>query len=147
MKAATAMTALAASVCRENENTMGVKGTGIASRGVALAMPGTNRSSVVMRNTALAAIAPLKPATKEVHPVRKPARPRRPREDRHTPRPPSGASAASSAYAIAPMNASTPPATHASRNQGASGTAAATAGDLKRIPPPMTLATMMAAAS
>src|SRR6188474_2267361 len=45
------------------------------------------------------------------------------------------------------MNASAPPATHASRNQVASGAAVATAGERNRMPPPMTLAMMMAAAS
>src|SRR5688572_33304362 len=48
---------------------------------------------------------------------------------------------------MAPMKASTPPATHAIKNHVASGIAAATAGERNRMPPPMTLATMMAAAS
>ena len=73
MNAATAITALAASVCVEKEKTIGVSGIGIASSGVEFATPGKNRSSVVMRKTALAAIAPLNPATNDVHPVRKPA--------------------------------------------------------------------------
>ena len=49
-------------------------GIGIASSGVPFAIPGMKRSSVMIRNTALAAMAPLKPATKDVQPVRKPAR-------------------------------------------------------------------------
>src|SRR6476620_4625779 len=96
---------------------------------------------------ALAAIAPVKPATKDVHPVRNAAS--RPNAAfRYTYSPPArGRSAASSAYAIAPARASAPPASHAPRNQNAFGTAAATCGGVNRIPPPMTFAMMMAAAS
>ena len=73
MSAAMMMVALAASVCTEKVTAADVPGIGIASSGVSLAMPGMNRLSVMIRKTALAAIAPLKPATKDVHPVRNPA--------------------------------------------------------------------------
>src|SRR5512145_1577201 len=119
----------------------------MARSGVSLATPGMKRLSVTIRKTALAARAPLKPATNEVQPVRKPARgPKASRRYTYSP-PAFGLSAASSAYAMAPMNASTPPPAQARRNQVASGIAAATAGERKRMPPPMTLAMMMAAAS
>src|SRR5688572_15546369 len=48
---------------------------------------------------------------------------------------------------MAPANASAPPASHAARNHQGSGIAAATCGGVKRMPPPMTLATTIAAAS
>jgi len=67
------ITALAASVWIENVTAFAVPGIGIASSGVSLATPGMNLFSVMIRNTALAAIAPVKPATNEVQPVRKPA--------------------------------------------------------------------------
>jgi hypothetical protein len=67
---------------------------------------------------------------------------------RYTYSPPArGRKAASSAYATAPKNASTPPAIHVDRNQRGCGTNEATAGGKNRMPAPMTLATMMAAAS
>src|SRR5688500_15264789 len=96
---------------------------------------------------ALAAMAPVKPATNDVQPVRNAASlPNASRRYTYSP-PARGRSAASSAYAIAPANARTPPASHAPRNQREFGTDAATCGGVNRMPPPMTLATMMAAAS
>src|SRR5687768_3296180 len=96
---------------------------------------------------ALAAMAPVKPAMKDVHPVRNAARlPNASRRYTYSP-PARGRNAASSAYAMAPANASAPPAIQAVRNQKAFGIAAATRGGVKRMPPPITLATMMAAAS
>src|SRR6476661_6924555 len=96
---------------------------------------------------ALAAMAPVKPAINEVQPVRNAAS--RPNAaSRYTYSPPAlGRSPASSAYAIAPANASAPPATQVARNHIGCGTAAATCGGVNRMPPPMTLETMIAAAS
>src|SRR5688572_24103398 len=48
---------------------------------------------------------------------------------------------------MAPKNARMPPAIHVDRNQTGCGTIEAMNGGVKRMPPPMTLATMMAAAS
>src|SRR5215218_8289481 len=48
---------------------------------------------------------------------------------------------------MAPANASAPPATHTARNSHGCGTAAATCGGVKRMPPPMTFDTITAAAS
>src|SRR5215470_2708759 len=45
------------------------------------------------------------------------------------------------------MKASRPPAIHVERNSSALGTAAATLGGVKRMPPPITFETMIAAAS
>src|SRR6185503_9401225 len=97
--------------------------------------------------TALVAIAPEKPATNDVQPVRNAAAsPKASRRYTYSP-PARGRSAASSAYAIAPANASAPPANHTPRNSQGFGTAAATSGGVKRMPPPMTFDTTTAAAS
>src|SRR5919204_745915 len=92
-------------------------------------------------------MAPEKPATNDVHPVRKAAT--RPNAaSRYTYSPPArGRSAASSAYAIAPANASRPPASHVDRKISGLGTDAAIAGGRNRMPPPMTLEKMMGAPS
>src|SRR5688572_12253384 len=136
---------IASTVCRENVS--GTYGSGMTKSGAELATPGMNRSSTTMRKMALAASAPAKPATNDVHPVMKPASgPYASRRYTYSP-PARGRNAASSAYAIAPKNASTPPAIHVDRNQTGCGTIDAMSGGVKRMPPPMTLATMMAAAS
>ena len=62
---------IASSVWRENVS--GTYGSGMTKNGVESATPGIKRSSTNIRKIALAAIAPVKPATKEVHPVMKPA--------------------------------------------------------------------------
>src|SRR5712671_702424 len=67
---------------------------------------------------------------------------------RYTYSPPArGRNAASSAYAIAPANARAPPANQVARNHNGCGTTAATCGGVNRMPPPITLDTMIAAAS
>src|SRR6266545_6771906 len=48
---------------------------------------------------------------------------------------------------MAPANASRPPATHVERNSSALGTDAAICGGVNRMPPPITLETIIAAAS
>src|SRR5258706_8752448 len=48
---------------------------------------------------------------------------------------------------MAPANANAPPAIHAARNSSGCGIAAATWGGVNRMPPPITLDTMIAAAS
>src|SRR3954470_23959600 len=48
---------------------------------------------------------------------------------------------------MAPAKASSPPATQVARNGNTAGTAAAICGGVNRMPPPMTLETMIAAAS
>jgi hypothetical protein len=60
--------AIATIVWRENDS--GTNGIGTTKKGVASATPGTNRLRYSTKTTALAAIAPAKPATKDVHPVR-----------------------------------------------------------------------------
>src|SRR5688572_25549009 len=103
--------------------------------GVESAAPGMNRSITKIRKIALAAIAPAKPATNDVHPVMNPARgPYASRRYTYSP-PARGRNAASSAYATAPKNASTPPATHVERNQKGCGTIDATVGGKNRMPP------------
>src|SRR5688572_4800970 len=136
---------IASTVCRENVS--GTYGSGMTKIGVEFAAPGINRSSTTIKKMALAAIAPAKPAMNDVHPVMNPASgPYASRRYTYSP-PARGRSAASSAYAIAPKNASTPPAIHVERNHVGCGTSDATKGGENRMPPPMTLATMMAAAS
>src|SRR5437868_2860945 len=92
-------------------------------------------------------MAPEKPATNEVQPLRNPAAGPY-AAHRYTYSPPAlGRSAASSAYAIAPAKASAPPSTQTSRMARASETSPATRIGTKKMPPPMTLETTMAAAS
>src|SRR6266850_7740887 len=97
--------------------------------------------------TALDAIAPENPATNDVQPVRKAAA--RPNAaSRYTYSPPaSGRITASSAYAMAPAKASAPPAIQVARNSHGFGTFDAMPGEKNRMPPPMTLEMMIAAAS
>src|SRR5213593_4458907 len=97
--------------------------------------------------TASDAIAPENPATNDVQPVRN-AAPRPNAASRYTYSPPAfGRWTASSAYAIAPANASAPPAAHVARNSQGFGTLAATCGGANRMPPPIAFETTMAAAS
>src|SRR5436190_14228925 len=92
-------------------------------------------------------MAPEKPATNDVQPLRNPAAGPY-AAHRYTYSPPAlGRTAASSAYAIAPANASAPPAIHVARNSDGRGTRAAICGGVKRMPPPITFETMIAAAS
>src|SRR5262245_28093352 len=124
-----------------------MNGIGRTSSGVASDAPGTNRPRYDAKTTAPAAIAPEKPATNDVQPVRNAAS--RPNAaSRYTYSPPAlGRTVASSAYAIAPANASAPPTAHVARNPVGLGTLSATCGGVKRMPPPITLDTMIAAAS
>src|SRR5204863_1208933 len=95
-----------------DETTRGISGIGTVSHGVASAAAGANRPTYSASATALAAIAPEKPATNDVHPVRNAAiGPNASYKYTYSP-PARGLSAASSAYAIAPANASAPPTTH-----------------------------------
>ena len=57
----------------EKVTALDVSGIGIASSGVLFGDAGNEAIEVTIRKMALAAIAPLKPATNDVHPVRKPA--------------------------------------------------------------------------
>src|SRR6185295_4314809 len=96
---------------------------------------------------ALAAIAPEKPATNDVQPLRKAAEgPYASRRYTYSP-PACGLRAASSAYAIAPVKANAPPMTQTARIWRASPTSWATMIGTKKMPPPMTLDTTIAAAS
>src|SRR5918993_1663456 len=63
-----AIAASATADCREKIS--GTNGSGIVKIGVVSAAAGTNLPTYNARTTALAAIAPEKPATKDVHPVR-----------------------------------------------------------------------------
>src|SRR5258708_24859094 len=94
--------------------------------GVVFEAAGAKRPTYAASTTALAAIAPEKPATNDVQPVRKAAsRPKAARRYTYSP-PARGRSAASSAYAIAPAKARSPPAIHLERNSHGRGTVAAT---------------------
>src|SRR5262245_59497652 len=92
-------------------------------------------------------MAPENPAMNDVQPVRNAAR--RPKAaSRYTYSPPAlGRTAASSGNDIAPAIASAPPAAHVPRKSAGFGALAATCGGVNRMPPPMTLDTMIAAAS
>ena len=67
-KDSAAMAASATSALRDT--TSEIRGSGTATSGVASPAAGTNRPRYSARATALAAIAPEKPATNDVHPVR-----------------------------------------------------------------------------
>src|SRR6185436_570085 len=97
--------------------------------------------------TALAAMAPEKPATNDVQPVRNAASgPNASRKYTYSP-PALGRSADSSAYAMAPANASAPPSSQTQTIAVGLPTICATMIGTKKIPPPMTLEMTMAAAS
>ena len=139
---------MSASAVSDSGDTMsGTNGTGIVKNGVASFAAGTKCPRYSASATALAAIAPEKPATNDVQPVRNPASgPYASRRYTYSP-PAFGRSAASSAYAIAPANDSAPPTSQISRKLRASGRSCATMMGTKKIPPPMTFETTMAAAS
>ena len=92
-------------------------------------------------------MAPVNPATNEVQPVRNAASgPNASRRYTYSP-PARGRSADSSAYAIAPANASAPPRNHIHSIADGAGTSCATMIGTKKMPPPMTFDTTIAAAS
>ena len=92
-------------------------------------------------------MAPEKPAMNDVHPVKNAAiGPNASRRYTYSP-PARGRSADNSAYAIAPAKASAPPISHTHRIAPLDGTIWATIIGTKKMPPPITFETTMAAAS
>ena len=138
--------AIASSVCRENVS--GTYGSGMTKNGVRIR--GTRNESIEHERSERSRSRPSRrrnPATNDVHPVMNRRAGRTPRASTRTRRPRAAAAPPAPRRPSRPKNASTPPAIHVDRNQMGCGTIDATNGGVKRMPPPMTLATMMAAAS
>src|SRR3984893_3663206 len=145
MSASAAMTAIATSARVDTVRDRGPRCQ--AAIAAALPAPGRNRSRYAATPTPPAAMAPLKPATKDVHPVRNAARPPK-LSRRYTYSPPAwGRRAASSAYASAPASARAPPIAHTPRIAALFGSSVATKPGVVKMPTPMTFEMTMAAAS